>query len=139
MVLGGEPPGRVGHCQEGPFFCGQARPHDLIVRTGLFRFMGIPYPRGSPESSQFSMPALLEQVGVFEDIVGGALAPDSQQEVLVHQVREVAADGLRADIGAEGLVFAVGDSALLDQIAQRLLLARVEFEMRPPFVFPQAG
>ena len=67
---------------------------------------------------------LFEQVGVFEDVVGGAFAADAQQEVLVHQVREVAADGLGADVGAEGLVFAVGDPALLDEVAQGLFLTR---------------
>ena len=80
----------------------------------------------------FALPSLVTcQARVFEDVVGGTLAPDAQQDILVHQIGEITANGLGADIRAEPLVLAVSDPALMDHVSQRLLLPLAKPKVLP--------
>ena len=90
MVLGGEPPGRVGHCQENFFWFGldSGRPDSGPQQA----------PWREHHGACFLLARSRKKGGVLEDIVRGALAPDPDQDTLVDHVRQVAADRFCTDI-----------------------------------------
>ena len=68
---------------------------------------------------------------LLQDVVGGALFADLQEKPFAHQVRQVAAGRLVADVWVQFAVLAVGDALVLGDELQPGLLPGIQLQTAP--------